>query len=58
MTRGTYAEYAVVPAWQLVKLPDHVDFTTVAAAMLQGMTGNYLDALYVLLLKNRRRTCW
>ncbi|HLJ48188.1 MAG TPA: quinone oxidoreductase [Bryobacteraceae bacterium] len=42
MARGSYAEYAVVPAWQLVKIPDHVDFTTAAAAMLQGMTAHYL----------------
>jgi len=42
MTRGSYAEYAVVPAAQLVKIPDHVDFTTAAAAMLQGMTAHYL----------------
>ena len=42
MARGSYAEYAVVPAWQLVKIPDHVDFNTAAAAMLQGMTAHYL----------------
>jgi NADPH:quinone reductase len=42
MVRGSYAEYAVVPAAQLVKLPDHVDFPTAAAAMLQGMTAHYL----------------
>src|SRR5260370_26458384 len=42
MQRGSYAEYAVVPAWQLVKIPDAVDFTTAAAAMLQGMTAHYL----------------
>jgi len=42
MTRGSYAEYAVVPAAQLVKLPNHVDFQTAAAAMLQGMTAHYL----------------
>ena len=42
MTRGSYAEYAAVPAWQLVKLPDTVDFSTGAAAMLQGMTAHYL----------------
>lgn len=42
MARGSYAEYAVVPAWQLVKIPGHVDFTTAAAAMLQGMTAHYL----------------
>lgn len=42
MTRGSYAEYAAVPAWQLVKIPDHLDFNTAAAAMLQGMTAHYL----------------
>ncbi len=42
MARGSYAEYAVVPAWQLVPIPDHVDFPTAAAAMLQGMTAHYL----------------
>src|ERR1017187_353346 len=42
MARGSYAEYAVVPAAQLVKLPEHVDFHMAAAAMLQGMTAHYL----------------
>jgi NADPH2:quinone reductase len=42
MARGSYAEYAVVPASQLVKIPSHVDFTVAAAAMLQGMTAHYL----------------
>jgi NADPH2:quinone reductase len=42
MTRGSYAEYAVVPAAQLVKIPGSVDFTQAAAAMLQGMTAHYL----------------
>jgi len=42
MTRGSYAEYAVVPAAQLVKLPAHLDFPSAAAAMLQGMTAHYL----------------
>src|SRR5579872_5487675 len=42
MARGSYAEYAVVPAWQLVKLPAHVDFPLAASAMLQGMTAHYL----------------
>ena len=42
MQRGSYAEYAVVPAWQLVKIPDGLDFKTAAAAMLQGMTAHYL----------------
>jgi NADPH2:quinone reductase len=43
MARGSYAEYAVVPAWQLVKIPASVDFQTAAAAMLQGMTAHYLS---------------
>jgi NADPH:quinone reductase len=42
MVRGSYAEYAVVPAAQLVKVPDAVDLETAAAIMLQGMTAHYL----------------
>jgi NADPH2:quinone reductase len=42
MNLGSYAEYALVTAWQLVRLPDAVDFRTGAAAMLQGMTAHYL----------------
>jgi NADPH:quinone reductase len=42
MVRGSYAEYAKVPAAQLVKVPDAVDLPTAAAAMLQGMTAHYL----------------
>jgi NADPH2:quinone reductase len=42
MVRGSYAQYAVVPAAMLVKIPDHVDSVTAAAAMLQGMTAHYL----------------
>jgi NADPH2:quinone reductase len=42
MHRGSYGEYAVVPAHVLVNLPDGVDLNTAAAAMLQGMTAHYL----------------
>jgi NADPH2:quinone reductase len=42
MRIGSYAEYAVVPAWQLVKLPERIDLDTGAAIMLQGMTAHYL----------------
>jgi NADPH2:quinone reductase len=42
MNMGAYAEYALVNAWQLVKLPAALDFDTGAAAMLQGMTAHYL----------------
>ena len=42
MARGSYAEYAVVPAWQLVKVPDDLSLEVAAGAMLQGMTAHYL----------------
>jgi len=42
MVRGSYAEYAVVPAAKLVKVPDTVELSTAAAIMLQGMTAHYL----------------
>ena len=42
MCRGSYAEYAAVPAWQLVPLPAPLTFEQGAAAMLQGMTAHYL----------------
>ena len=42
MQRGSYAEYALVPAWQLVRIPDDLGFEQAAAAMLQGMTAHYL----------------
>lgn len=43
MERGSYAEYAVVPAWKLAPLPDDVSFEMGAAIMLQGMTAHYLS---------------
>ncbi|MCS7026829.1 MAG: quinone oxidoreductase [Bryobacteraceae bacterium] len=43
MTRGSYAEYALVPAHSLVKVPDGLELETAAAAMLQGMTAHYLS---------------
>jgi len=42
MHRGSYAEYAVVPAWILAPLPDEISFETAAAVMLQGLTAHYL----------------
>jgi len=39
---GAYAEYAVVPEAKLVPVPDGVELTTAAAALLQGMTAHYL----------------
>lgn len=39
---GAYAEAHVVPAEKLVKLPASVDFESAAAAMLKGLTVQYL----------------
>jgi NADPH:quinone reductase len=40
---GSYAEYALVPASGLVKVPKGVTMEQAAAAMLQGMTAHYLS---------------
>ena len=49
MARGSYAEYAAVPAWQLIKIPHALDFKVAAASMLQGMTAHYLThSVYAL----------
>jgi NADPH:quinone reductase len=40
--QGSYAEYALVPAAQLVKVPSKLSPEKAAAAMLQGMTAHYL----------------
>ncbi len=42
MVPGSYAEYVLVPASSLVKVPAGLDFPAAAAAMLQGMTAHYL----------------
>lgn len=42
MEQGAYAEYAIVPAWRLVPVPEGVDLELAAASMLQGMTAHYL----------------
>lgn len=42
---GSYAEYACIPADQLVKLPEEISFEIAAAAMLQGLTAYYLSHL-------------
>jgi NADPH2:quinone reductase len=39
---GSYAEYALVPAAQLVKIPAALSMEHAAAALLQGMTAHYL----------------
>jgi NADPH:quinone reductase len=42
MSRGSYVQYAAVPASSLVTVPDAVSFDQAAAVMLQGMTAHYL----------------
>lgn len=42
MTPGSYAEYNVVPARILIKVPEGVTTRQAAAVMLQGMTAHYL----------------
>ena len=42
MVRGSYAEYAVVPASKLVPVPAGVSLDLAAAVMLQGTTAHYL----------------
>jgi NADPH2:quinone reductase len=42
ITLGSYAEYAAVPADRLVKIPAGVSDRDAAAAILQGMTAEYL----------------
>jgi len=42
MEPGSYAEYAIAPAWKLVPVPQAIDSRTAAATMLQGMTAHYL----------------
>jgi NADPH2:quinone reductase len=39
---GSYAEYAIVPANRVVKIPQGTNDREAAAAMLQGMTAHYL----------------
>ena len=39
---GSYAAYAVCPAFRTVQLPNDMDFETGAALMLQGLTAHYL----------------
>jgi NADPH2:quinone reductase len=42
-SEGSYAEFNVVDAEKLVKIPDGIDDRTACAAMLQGMTAQYLS---------------
>jgi NADPH2:quinone reductase len=49
IVRGSYAEYAVVPAWRLVRVPPEVPLDIATALMLQGFTAHYLShSVYAL----------
>jgi NADPH2:quinone reductase len=49
VTRGSYAEQAVVPSWKLVPVPEGVDWSLATALQLQGSTAHYLThSLYPL----------
>jgi NADPH2:quinone reductase len=53
LSRGSYAEYAAVPAWRLVKIPETVNSSNAAALMLQGLTAHYLtNSAYPLAANN------
>lgn len=41
---GSYAEYAVVPAWRAVKLPAALSFELAASSLFHGLTAHYLAA--------------
>lgn len=40
--QGSYAEYAIAPAWRLVPVPSGVNAQQATAVMIQGMTAHYL----------------
>jgi len=42
--QGSYAEYAIVPAWRLVPIPSNVDIQQAGAVLLQGLTAHYLTS--------------
>ena len=39
---GSYAEYAAVPAWRAVKVPDALPLEMAAASLFHGLTAHYL----------------
>jgi NADPH2:quinone reductase len=40
--QGSYAEYAIAPAWYLVPIPKEMDIQLATATMEQGLTAHYL----------------
>lgn len=49
---GTFAEVVVIPASQVVIIPDEMSFEIAAAVMLQGLTAYYLSHLTYAIKKN------
>ena len=46
---GAYADYMTIPRWKLVRVPDNIDDANAAAALLQGITAQYLtETTYVV----------
>lgn len=43
LSPDSYAQYTVVPAWKLVKVPDQIPLDVATALMLQGCTAHYLS---------------
>jgi NADPH2:quinone reductase len=42
IVRGSFAEYAAVPAWRLVKIPEALPNEMAAASLFHGLTAHYL----------------
>lgn len=42
LSQGSYADYAIVPSWKLVEVPENVSLDIATALMLQGSTAHYL----------------
>ena len=53
--RGSYAEFAAVPAWKLVPVPKDVPLSVATALMLQGCTAHYLASSAFVLAEGQ--TC-
>lgn len=43
LARGSYAQFASVPAWRIVPVPVDLPFDVATALMLQGFTAHYLS---------------
>lgn len=55
LARGSYAQFAIAPAWRVVKVPHGVPLEQATALMLQGLTAHYLSRSAFAL--ERGRSC-